>query len=270
MLNAERIERIKTLLVERPHSIREIATSLEISWKTADKYIDELCERDGSVGVHVFKDGMRGGLKIAFLSASARNSGQLMEFLHKRIVGVREKSDFSPFELYQHVDEKMKKAFWEAEGTAFIEKGSEDINNLLQSTQRNYLSFSGDFSWVQSRERGMEVIKTIEAVVRRGARIHMLGRIDIKSLASIERLLSMNEMLGVEAIDIRHIDQPLRGAIVDDKLVRLVESPPALNKTIYYEITDPKWVRFVKDIFWEFHKVSVPAQKRVDEIRKII
>ncbi|MEM3364061.1 MAG: hypothetical protein QXS93_00960 [Candidatus Micrarchaeia archaeon] len=270
MLSPDKIDKIKQLLAQRPHSIIEIANSLEVSWKTADKYIDELCKTDGSISTHVFKNGLRGGLKIVFITADAKNKGQLMKFLYKRIMNANNKTDFSPFELYQYVDEKMKKAFWEAEETTFIEKGHEDINNLLQLAKNEYLSFSGDFSWVQSTEKGKKVMKTIVDVIERGTTIHMLGRIDTKSLNRVEQLLMLNKKFGMDAIDIRHVDQPLRGAIVDDKLVRLVETPAALKKTIYYEIKDPIWIRFVKDIFWDFYKVSVPAEKRIEEIRKIM
>ncbi len=266
MLTQDKANAIRGLLAERPRSIKEISLSLGMTWKTANKYIEELCGQDNSIGVHVFKDGMRGGLKIAFLNSTRQDYEQLLSFMRKRILGAREKSEFSPFELYQHVDGSMKKAFWEGGEAAFLGHGTEDIDNLLQKSEKEYLSFSGDFSWVMSREKGKAVFNTIGKLAEKGVGIHMLGRIDVKSLASVERLMRMNE--GV--IDVRHVDQPLRGAIVDDTVVRLVETPASLDKKIYYEITEPKWVRFVKSVFWEFHKVSVPADKRIDEIRKLI
>ncbi|MGB9635288.1 MAG: hypothetical protein ACP5KJ_03685 [Candidatus Micrarchaeia archaeon] len=269
MLSASKIEQIKQILSQRPHSVAEIANSLGVSWKTADKYLDELCKTDGAISTHVFKNGLRGGLKIAFLNASAKDSGKLMKFLRRRIMNAREKTDFSPFEIYQYVDEKMKKAFWEAEETAFLEHGSEDINNLLLITRERYLSFSGDFSWIQHRQGGKHVLKTIQMLAEKGIRIQMLGRIDMKSIKGVEQLFSINERLGMDAIDIRHIEQPLRGAIVDDQQVRLVEALKSLEKTIYYEIRDPVWIKFVKDIFFEFYAVSVPAMKRAEELRKL-
>lgn len=279
MFDEEKIKEIESFVYNRPRCISEIAQLLKVSWRTADRYLDKLSER-GQIGIHTFRAGSQGGLKVAYwINKQAKHASKAHELIYARIINSTAKSDFSPFDVYQHTDPGKRSAFSELIDPAnkLCIHGTQDINKLLRRTQSEYLSFSGDFSWTEVNENGSQVLDTLMQLAKRNVSIKMLGRINFNSIDNVERVLELNKMIekeGGNAIEIRHIQQPLRGAIVDDSLLRLVEFSSATKgnkgeEQIFYEITDTEWIQKFKKIFWSLYNSAVPAEKRISDIKSL-
>ena len=59
--------------------------------------------------------------------------------------------------------------------------------------------------------------------IRKRVNVKILCRVDIASIKNIKRILEINNLSGFDAIEIKHIEQPLRGIVIDDKIARLRE-----------------------------------------------
>lgn len=271
-LSQDKINKVKSLVVERPHTTQEIASHLGVSYRTVNRYVDELIKLIPNIRVHTFRGGVRGGLKVVFWKSTepVYESKPKQEIL-KKLMSHADKYEFSPFDVYQYVDPEHREAFWVGKKELYTSRGNEDINQLLLQTKQEYLSFSGNFSWVRTKEKKRRVIDTLKQLVKKKVSVRMLGRIDFQSAENVELLYEINRSLGFNAIDIRHIHQPLRGAIMDDHTLRLVEyiskKPP--QKVIFYKITDREWVNFFRDVFWQYYERSIPAKKRFEDIRSV-
>ena len=86
------------------------------------------------------------------------------------------------------------------------------------------------------------------------------------------KLWTINNKLGKDVIEIRHRYQPMRGALIDESLLRLTETPPTgpgEKKVIFYEIEDNEWVEWVKEVFWKMFQESIPADKRIEDLKSV-
>lgn len=272
VLTHDKIEKIEELVFERPRNISELSKLLHVSWKTANRYINTIRSTSPNISIHVFKSGTRGGLKIVYWKNNKISPiSKQQEVIIKEIKNAKSKTDFSPFDIYQFADENMRKAFWEEKSCSTIYTyGTEDINKLLKSAKYEYLSFSGDFSWTLQKEKGSLVLKTLENLAKRNISIKMLGRVEFSNINNVEQLLTINKKSGREMISIRHINQPLRGAVIDDNFIRLTENFKFDNnksRFVFYEINDPVWVKFLKSVFWRIYDSSIPAEKRLNDLK---
>jgi len=117
----------------------------------------------------------------------------------------------------------------------------------------------------------------LDELVKRKVIIKVLCRVDLEGKENIERFLSLNSKYGENAIEIRHDMHPIRGCIIDGKLVRIkeVKEPTGkineLNKKIFifYNISDKSWIDWLSRIFWKKFSNSLDANKRLEQLKKI-
>ena len=101
---------------------------------------------------------------------------------------------------------------------------------------------------------------------------------DIAGIENVEKVLSLNFKNKKEFIEIRHREQPLRAFIIDNKIFRIKEvlEPVGKNKelkkkiSIYYTIKDKEWAEWLSKIFFKMFNQSVDANKRINELNKIL
>jgi hypothetical protein len=102
--------------------------------------------------------------------------------------------------------------------------------------------------------------------------------VEIPGIDNILKILSINKSLGKDVIEVRHAEQPLRGEIIDNKVVRLREEWEErryksgeldYNLAVFYEIYDKEWIEWLQKVFWHIFNASVPAESRIKELEKI-
>ncbi|MCC7569879.1 hypothetical protein KO465_00860 [Candidatus Micrarchaeota archaeon] len=273
VLTHDKIKKIEELVFERPRSVSELSHCLEVSRKTCNRYLENITDLSPKLKTHFFKSGIRGGLKVIywkniFTSPVSKQQG----LIQGQILSAKTKEEFSPFDIYQYAATEQRKAFWDDKTSSSIyEYGTENINKFLTSAKYEYLSFSGDFSWTLQKDKGpLLALKTLEKMALKGVSIKIIGRVEFNNIDNVEQLLSINKKIGKEAISIRHVNQPLRGAIIDDDFVRLTETfkfSENKKRFVFYEIKDSEWVKFLKSIFWDIYNKGIPAEKRLKDLR---
>jgi len=275
VLTIDKINKIKGFVYERPMCISEIAERLEVNWRTADRYIEEIAEKTGEIGVWTFRKGTQGALKIVYwVNKEMTHPSECKKILYEKIMRGISKTDFSPFDIYQYVEPTKRTAFCEQKTPmSTIFHGKEDVNKFLKKTKSEFISFSGDVSWISKSEEGISVMDTIRKLAQKGISVKIIARLDFRSINNIKKLLSINSAIGKDMIEVRHTHQPLRGAIIDKTSARLIEALPpdesGKEKLVFYEIYDDEWVEWLKDVFWDLYKRSVPAEKRLKDLQSV-
>ncbi len=277
MLKNEEIKKIEDFVYAKPRSIQEIAEHLDISWRTADRYIDEIKENFGTIEVRVFREGTRGALKIVYWASVEKVSSSLFqEQLEKEIYSAKRKEDFSAFDIFQHVPDKNKKAIIEKS----IEEDTTNLKELaeiLKSAKKQVLIFSGNLSFINLKNKTIDVYKILDELVKNDINIKILSRVDLTSRENIEKVLALNFKYGKELIEIRHRDHPLRANIIDNKILRIKEIKEPTGKIneldkkifIFYTIKDKEWTEWISRIFWKMFSSSVSSKKRLEELARI-
>ncbi|MBI5884641.1 hypothetical protein HZB89_00930 [archaeon] len=78
---------------------------------------------------------------------------------------------------------------------------------------------------------------------------------------------------GRQLIEARHCRQPLRGMIIDDKVMRFKEikanADNGRNIFIFYELKDREWIEWMQKVFWKLFNKGIPAEKRLKELKSI-
>jgi hypothetical protein len=277
MLKNEEIKKIEDFVYTKPRSIQEIAGHLEISWRTADRYIEEIQKNFGTISTRVFREGTRGALKIVYWSSVEKISSSIFqERLENDILKARRKEDFSAFDIFQHVPDKNKQAKIEK---AANEESTDlkELAEMLKKAQKQVLLFSGNLSFVNLKNKEENILQILDNLVKKGVSIKVLCRIDLAGKENIEKLLSLNFKNGKEMIDIRHCEHPLRAFIVDDQLFRIKEIKEPTGRIneldkkvfIFYTIKDKEWTEWLSRIFWKIFSQSIDANKRLNELKKL-
>jgi hypothetical protein len=181
------------------------------------------------------------------------------------------KEDFSPFDIYQHIDARKKDAFMEElkEETVTVHQ---DLVSLLRSASRQVLLFSGNLSWANLLQGKTPILNIFEEIAARGVSVKVLSRVDLDSLENVKKFLALNSRLGKEMIEIRHREQPLRAIVIDSRLVRLKEikqTGKRKNTYIFYDLYDKEWIEWLQKVFWGMFSASVDAEKRIKELMTI-
>ncbi len=277
MLGKEIVRKIEDFVSVKPRSVQEVAKHIGKNWRTASKYLDEIEEEYGTISTRVFREGTRGALKIAYWTSFEKASGSaFQERIQEAIIKGRKKEDFSPFEIYQHIDDNKKKVRARAaESEESI--GIEDIRRIFDDAKEQLLIFSGNLSFINFMDKKGDVMKQIDAAAGRGVKIKVLCRVDMIGRSNIEKLLSLNFKNGKENIEIRHCEQPLRAIIIDNKVasIKEVNIPTGRrnegnNKIfLFYTIKDKDWIEWMSKIFWKMFSCSIDANKRLEEMNKI-
>jgi len=278
MLTSQIIKKINDFVYSKPRTVDEIAKHIDMNWRTANRYVERIAEEQGNLGIRTFREGTRGALKVVYWNSIEQiHSTSFQEKLFRIIEIGKKKADFSPFDIYQHVDEKKKSAVIE-ENADENEESIKRLADILRSAEKQLLFFSGNLSWVNLEKGKTRVFDALEELAKRNVSIKILTRIDIATMNNIKKVLAINERLGRDIIEIRHKEQPLRANIVDDKLARLkeIKNPKDYKQDelkemtyIFYNIYDKDWVEWLQKVFWNMFASAVPAEKRIKEINAI-
>lgn len=276
MLTQEIIKKINEFVYKKPRTIQEIALLVKKNWKTADRYVERIKNEYGTINTRTFREGTRGALKIVYWSnIESIHHSEIQERLYHQITNSKRKEDFSPFDIYQYINEKMRRAFIEEYNTGLFSK---KIFDILLNAEKRVLIFSGNISWINLNENKHKMNSIIERLIERAVPIKVLSRVDIASMKNISKLKEIDEKLGKDFIEIRHCEQPLRGFIIDGKYAILKEEkiPSRYKKgelekpiMIFYEIFDEEWVEWLEKVFWSLFRISVHAKKRLEDIKTI-
>jgi len=277
MLNPTITKKIEDFVYAKPRSIQEIASYINKSWRTADRYIQEIEKEYGTITTRVFREGTRGALKIVYWASIEKIKGSIFqEKLTKEIETFKKKEDFSAFDIYQHVSDKNKIASLnQTEQEA--KTNLDELKYYLEKTQKQLLVLSGNLSWINLKNNKVNVFSIIENLVKKNISIKIICRVDLASMENIEQILSLNFKYGKELIEIRHSTQPLRALVIDNKLIRLKEIKEPTDKIhelskrlfIFYTIKDKGWVEWLTRIFWKMFSNSIDARKRIEELKKL-
>lgn len=277
MLTNEEVKKVEDFVYAKPRSIQEIAEHLDKNWRTADRHIAEIEKNYGTLTTRVFREGTRGALKIVYWSSVEKISHSIFqEKLEEEIIKARRKEDFSAFDIFQHVEDKNKKAL--------VQKASDEeatdlkeLAEMLNHTEKQLIIFSGNLSFINLKNKDWDIIKILDKLVKKGVTIKVLCRIDLAGKENIEKLLALNFKNAKQAIEIRHREHPIRAFIMDNKIFRIkeVKEPTGrineLDKKvfIFYTIKDKDWTEWLSRIFWKIFSQSIDANKRLNELKKL-
>ncbi len=278
MLDSKTIRKINDFVKAKPRTVQEIAFAIKKNWRTADRYVERIAKDTGAISARTFREGTRGALKVVYWQALENiHSTDLQQRLFSMIEHGRTKYDFSPLEIYQYVDDKKKRAFLEEQGEEPVNVEHEIISHL-RSAQKQVLFFSGNLSFVNVVQDGVKLIDVLEDLARHNIPTKFIARIDITAIKNLRKVLAINDRLGKEMIEVRHVMQPLRSFIVDNRLARLkeIKRPEDVHKDelgrktcIFYEIHDNDWIEWMQKVFWSMFRTGIPAQKRLANIEAI-
>ncbi len=276
-MKKEYSKKILEFVAKKPRTIQEVAQLLDKNWRTADSYIRRIKDETGKLGIRVFRGGTRGALKIVYwINPENPMASDVQKKLFKRIETSKFDTDFSPFDIYQYVDEEKRNSFLEKRDDLSVSK-KQNLLGLLGGAEKELLIFSGNVSWLNMVEDGYPLRKFFEELLKKGIAINILARVDITNYELVEELININENLRGN-LNIRHSRHPLRGFVIDDRRVRFKEEISPLTKTnkeisthttIFYEYYDDEWVSWTKDVFFALYRTAMPAQKRIQDLKSI-
>ena len=277
MLTNEIIKKIQDFIYQKPRSIQEVAQHINKNWRTADRYVQEIEKEYGTLSTRVFREGTRGALKIIYWASMEKASSSIFqEKLEKEIKLFKKKENFSAFDIYQHVEDKNKEAsIQQSEQEAKTDL--DELKEMIEKTEKQLFSFSGNLSWINLKNKKINIFQEIEKLVKKKIKIKMICRVDLVSMPTIEKILSLNFKYGKELIEIHHYEHPLRALVIDNKLIRLKEIKNPTGKTkelskktfLFYTIKSKNWVEWLTRIFWNMFSNSIDSKKRLEELKKL-
>lgn len=279
VLNQDITKKINDLVYKRPRTIQEIAKSINKSWHTADSYAEKIAKDFGTISLVTFRENTHGALKIAYwANAGSINTSSLQEIMLKKIESSHDKKDFDFFDIYAAIGPKCKKAIMAAASYPKLSE-SQGFLDFFKAAENNILCFSGNMSWINLIENNRKLKDIIEnLVIKNKINMKVLCRVDIASLNNLKLIDSINKKAGREAIEVRHCRQPLRGFVLDGKVARFKDEKAATDFkdkelsndfSIFYEIYDNDWAKWLHDVFWHLFRNSILAEKRIKELEKI-
>ncbi|MBR9705873.1 hypothetical protein GOV14_02445 [Candidatus Pacearchaeota archaeon] len=266
----------------KPRTVQEISILLKKNWRTAERYIEKISEETGCIKTRIFRGGTRGALKIVYWNMlDDIHSTSFQEELLEEIMKGKRRSDFSPFDIYQYIEDEKKQAH--IEDATMIDTDIEiskqqDLITALRNAQKQILIFSGNLSWINSHQQGTPIINIIKEIAMRKIPIKIIARVSIVGAQNVDRLLSINKEVGRDIIEIRHRYQPLRAIVIDNKVVKMRELREPIfyrygelkkKVEVFYDIYDPEWAEWLQKVFWKMYTKALPAPKRIKEIEKI-
>ncbi|MBW3011718.1 hypothetical protein KY311_00890 [Candidatus Woesearchaeota archaeon] len=278
MLEKGVVKKINDFVFAKPRTIQEISHIIGKSWITTDRYIEKIAAEEGTVSVRTFRGGTKGALKIVYWNLNPVQASSFQERMLKQIESGRHKSDFSASEIFQHVDEKKREAFYITDNRYHEKENYEDLKKLLMNAESQVLSFSGNLTFCNIGNGKKKIFDVIEFLAEKGVKIKILTRVELAGLENIKKVLALNEKIGKDAIEIRHCYQPLRVNIIDSKILSLkeVKDPRYFSEgelkepiSIIYRIYDEEWVEWMQKVFWNLFRTSVSAEKRIKDLEQI-
>jgi hypothetical protein len=282
-LDNETIRKICDFVRLKPRTIQEISELIKKNWRTAERYVEKIEEETGSLSTRIFREGTRGALKVVYWNTIEDiHSTSFQAELFDSLMQGKRKQDFSPFDVYQYVDAKKKKAYAEEikndnqEDPDLCERT--DFAGFLRQATKQVIIFSGNLSWINSMQGKTKIIDIIRELTQKGVIIKILARVSFVGADNIKKILELNKEPGRDMIEVRHRYQPLRAMIIDNKIVKLRErrdpsyyNPGELSKSIelFYDIFDKDWIEWLQKVFWKMFATAMPAEKRIKEIERI-
>ena len=277
MLDNQIIKKIEDFVCSKPRSIQEIAEHTGKNWRTADRYVDEIAKEYGTLATRTFRGGTRGALKIVYWASIEKRSNSIFqEILEEELMGEKNKEDFSGFDIFQHIPDKDKKARLERAKNDNL-TDLREFADYLSKAEKQVLVFSGNLSFINLKNKEVDIFKVLEGLVKKGISIKMVCRVDLIGRDNIEKMLSLNFKYGKELIEIRHREQPLRAFIVDNKILRIREIKEPTGKIheleeklfLFYTIRNREWIEWISRVFWKMFSISIDSKKRIEEMKKI-
>lgn len=278
VLDISTAEKIKGFVRLKPRTVQEIAQAISRNWRTANSYVEKIASESGDIAYRVLRKGTPGAVKIVYWNSLEQfHHSQAQERLFKQIETGKGKNDFSPFDVYQYVDEDKRSSFFEQQAEENINV-KQDLVGTLRSAEKQILFFSGNMSWANLRQGNVKLIDVFAELAERGVKIKFLTKVDMFSVDNVHKISAINNIIGKDMLEIRHCEQPLRAFIVDNRLAKLkeIKNPDNDNtegikkKTyIFYELYDPEWVEWLQRVFWNLFRTSIPAPKRIKDLRTI-
>lgn len=276
MLNQEIIQKIEEFVSQKPRSINELAVHLNKNWRTLDRYVEQIIQERGTIQTRTFRGGTRGALKIVYWNLNENiKQTKIQEQLENQILNKMQKQEFSGFDIFQQIKEKDKKITIEKQ-TKEEETNLEELTNLLKQTKKELIIFSGNLSWINLKNKKIEILKVFEKLIKKNVKIKVICRVDFIGKKNIEKLLALNFKYNKELIEIHHREQPLRAIISDNNFFRIKEIKEPTGRFeelekklfIFYTIKDKEWISWLQRIFWKMFSTSVDSQKRLEELNK--
>lgn len=276
MLKKETVNQINDLVHTKPRSIAEVARHIKVNWRTANRYIQKIEKEEGIISTRVFREGTPGALKIVFWNNIEKlHASEIQERLFKQIEFGRKKTDFSPSEIYQFVDEK-KKIMKVMNRKEYNSK--ENFNTFvdeLKSAEKQLLFLSGNLTFSNLASHDKTIRSVMEDLGKEKITSKILTSVDFAGIKNVQNMLAINKRVGYTAVEVRHCYQPLRATIIDDKEMSFKEvlDPKDYSKGelkeklfIVYFIKDEKWISWMKKVFWHLFRGSIDAKKRIEEL----
>lgn len=282
VLNVAITKKITDFVRIKPRSMQEISEHIKKNWRTAERYVEKIEKESGHLSTRIFREGTRGALKIVYWNAMEEiHSTTFQEEILEKVMRGQHKDDFSPFDIYQHVEDKNKKVYLQdvskINPETEITEG-EDLIGFLRSASKQVIVFSGNLSWVQAKQGKTKIINIVRELLKRNVSIKVVARVSMVGADNAKTLLALNHEVGKDLIEIKHRRHPLRAMIIDNRIVKLREiktpeyyEPGELRKKveIFYEIYDKEWIEWMQKIFWKMFSTGMPAEKRIKEIESV-
>ncbi len=271
MFTKEVINKINDFVAQKPRTIQELSQLVGKNWHTTESYVQRIIQEQGTLAMRTFREGTRGALKIVYWNVLGKNQSSLQEMLFQRIINSKRKEEFSPFDIYQYVEENSRQCFLEKQEKNLNIK--QDLIGSIKGAQQQVLLFSGDLSWSQAKQEEVSLLKGFEELVKKNVPVKILANVDLNSLSNVQKMQEINHKYGKELIEIRHCIQPLRAFVVDNQFVRLKEKyflkSAEANNYLFYSINDQEWINWMQKIFWYFFSTSISAEKRLTDLKTI-
>jgi len=276
MLDNSIIKKINDFVYQKPRTVQEVSELIKKSWKTAESYVNKISDEQGTISTRTFRGGTRGALKIVFwntLDSLDKNNFQLR--LYKQIESGRFKQDFSPLDIYQHIDKDKKSSRIFQDGQYDSKENFCDFKDHFLSASKDIFLFSGNLTFTKMGYKDEGMLDIIKELVKKGINFKILTRIEFSIIEDVLDLLAINKESGRTAIEIRHCYQPLRCTVVDDKVATLkeVEIPTSpydrkfqKQTNMIFKIYDEDWVGWLKKVFWDLFRTAIPCEKRLEEL----
>jgi hypothetical protein len=272
-LTQELIKKIIEFVKKEPRTVQDISHLIKKSWVTTEKYVQEIKRTTGQINIKVFRKGTKGALKLVYYSIEeAIVSDSLKEDLFHNIIASKRKKDFDPLEIYQHVKKENKKSYLETIRGAFS-----PYVKFLSQTKHTLLIFSGNLSFISEKHTGKNMLKLFEELLKNKVTIKIVCRLNLATIKNIELLKPLINRYP-KLIEIKNKYHPLRGCIIDNKLVRLYseenledykEGELDKNIVIAYDIFEQEWINWLENVFWHLYRTSIDYTQRLNEINNI-
>lgn len=276
-LNEEISNQIIEFIQKEPRTVQEISKHIKKSWVTTDSYVNQIQDQKGLIQIKVFRAGTQGALKLVYYNYSdSLVTDEVKKYIYEQIKGGRKKQDFDFMDIYQYVKEDKKKIILEEFKDEMVSE-IQDLKSLFTKAEKHIFVFSGNLSFINMKEKEIKIMDIIESKLKENVKLTILCRVNMASLSNIQKLSVLMQKYPNQ-IEIKHIYQPLRGFVIDDKIARFknvenvneYKSGELLtNIRIFYEIYETEWVEWLQKVFWNLFRSSINYKIRIKEMEHL-